>query len=216
MQRTTQSLWIQKQKDEEDLTSVPSSIKLLADDSVDLAKRQANKPIAEAMAGQWDSSTNPFWQQAWCRMIATSVTTVVRTHVIGWNMDQLSGSAISSSWTYMVQRSSCLPTMSNVIPSTGRWLFIWVLLDVKNTHSVFWRGFTKSFLARAKITWDTKMSDGWMRGPALMSECHEYNYLVNYQFAYMSIFVTFVVYIFPTIIEKESWMQRRWGSWLGY
>jgi hypothetical protein len=45
----------ENERDEEDVNSIPSSINLLADDSVDLAKRPTVKPIAEATAGQRDS-----------------------------------------------------------------------------------------------------------------------------------------------------------------
>jgi hypothetical protein len=41
----------ENKKDEEDVFSIPLSINLLADDSVELVKRQATKPIAEATAG---------------------------------------------------------------------------------------------------------------------------------------------------------------------
>jgi hypothetical protein len=42
-------------KDEQDVFSVPSSVNLLADDSINLEKKPAAKPIAEATARQQDS-----------------------------------------------------------------------------------------------------------------------------------------------------------------
>jgi hypothetical protein len=76
------------------------------------------------LVGSETAGMKPFWLQAWIRKTVTFTVTAETALVIGLGMDQLWGSTISSSWTFMVQRNSCLPTTSSVIGSAGRWLYI--------------------------------------------------------------------------------------------
>jgi hypothetical protein len=92
--------------DGDDGFSDPSSVNLFDQDSVNLEKKTA--------------VMNLFWLQAWVPKPATFATTVeTGALVIGSNVDQLSGRTISSSWIFMVQWSSCLPTTSSITASTG-------------------------------------------------------------------------------------------------